>query len=96
MCKVSDKSEMVGEIIGWFDMEFFVIPKIFKNTNIFSGALSFSPLNCRRLNWDTVSQTINDLFEHLFRTQKSPKNLKPFTVKAWLAYILLKMKYDNL
>ena len=21
MCKVSDKSEMVGEIIGWFDME---------------------------------------------------------------------------
>ena len=21
MCKVSDRSEMVGEIIGWFDME---------------------------------------------------------------------------
>ena len=25
MCKVSDKSEMVGEIIGWFDMELLYI-----------------------------------------------------------------------
>ena len=25
MCKVSDKSEMVGEIIGWFDMELPII-----------------------------------------------------------------------
>ena len=29
MCKVSDKSEMVGEIIGWFDMElpFCLVPR---------------------------------------------------------------------
>ena len=50
--------------------------------------------NCRRLNWDTVSQPVNDLFElkiqpylpkscqisALFRTQKSPKSPKPYTV----------------
>ena len=35
MCKVSDKSEIVGEIIGWFDMELPLHLFIASCTNFF-------------------------------------------------------------
>ena len=42
MCKVSDKSEMVGEIIGWFDME---LPHILDvETTSSNEILPLSPL----------------------------------------------------
>ena len=47
MCKVSDKSEVVGEIIGWFDMELLNDVESITQYRVTKGFVLFSQLEER-------------------------------------------------